>query len=126
MNSTSTTVVAATMAGEAPVTSHPSPCPPWCKERGHRLNHHFGPSSTWHWSPQYHLANAWANGDDASPLMRAELARCDEDDKVGGTSMFVQGEREANLSAAEADIFIAHLQAFVDTLRVLRSQMGDA
>jgi hypothetical protein len=38
--------------------------------------------------------------------------------------LFVQGETTVDLSHVEADMLIAQAQGFVDTLRVLRSQMA--
>jgi hypothetical protein len=88
------------------------------------MGHRFGPTGTFHWSPQYTVSNPrpWAEGDDI--IMTAELVVSDEDDQVGKTSLYVVGASDIDLSPAEADIFIANMQAFVDTLKVLRSQMG--
>ncbi|MGQ4353203.1 hypothetical protein ACN6LJ_001292 [Streptomyces drozdowiczii] len=43
---------------------------------------------------------------------------------MGEPVLYVQGESDIDLTADEADVFIAQAQAFVDTLRVLRQQMG--
>ncbi|WP_329143504.1 hypothetical protein OIU91_06105 [Streptomyces sp. NBC_01456] len=104
--------------------SHPTPCPAWCKDRCHVAGHHFGPTATWHWSPQYVLGNPRPLSDDSPVILTAELSRGDEGDGVGEAVLYVQGMTDIDLSAAEADIFIAQAQAFVDTLRVLRAQMG--
>ncbi|MFF2944058.1 DUF6907 domain-containing protein [Streptomyces niveus] len=105
-------------------TSHPTPCPPWCRDRHAQLAHSFGPTSTWHWSPQYVVDNPRPLDGGPSTLLRAELVRSDEDGVTGGTSLYFQAEGDIDLSADEADIFIAQAQAWVDTLRVLRRQMG--
>ncbi|MFF5703434.1 DUF6907 domain-containing protein [Streptomyces sp. NPDC012794] len=101
------------------VVSHPSACPSWCKDRRTPLAHHFGPSSTAHWSPLYLL-----RGEGSEVLARAELVRLDEGARFGEEALYISGETCVELSPAEADIFIAQAQAFVDTLRVLRRQMS--
>lgn len=108
-----------------PPLMHPTACPSWCKDRGNSAAHHFGPSSTAHWSPQYVLPNPRPLPGADSPLLRAELSRVDEGDRLDRTVLFVQGETDIDLSPDEADIFIAQAQAWVDTLRVLRRQMGN-
>jgi hypothetical protein len=105
-------------------TLHPTPCPSWCKDRSHRIRHSFGPTATWHWSPQYTVGNPRPLDAGPAVILRAELFVGDEGDRRGDASLYVQGETDIDLSAAEADIFITNMQAFVDTLRVLRSQMG--
>lgn len=123
------TVPMPTPAGHAKVAestlpvSHPTPCPSWCKDRHELVQHEYGPTATWHWGHSYQLANPApdATGD---VLLRAELSRCDEDNETGEPRLSLSGESEADLSADEADILIANMQAFVDTLRVLRRQMG--
>ncbi|MCX5138341.1 hypothetical protein [Streptomyces sp. NBC_00338] len=63
--------------------------------------------------------------DASAPVMlRAELYRGDEGTAVGEPILYVQGETDIDLTRDEADVFIAQAQAFVDTLRVLRRQMG--
>lgn len=123
------TVPTSACPGHAPVAestrpvSHPTPCPLWCQHRHEPGQHQYGPTATWHWSHHYQLANPLpdANGD---TLLRAELYQSDEDDATGEQRLSVTGESVADLSADEADILIAQMQAFVDTLRVLRRQMG--
>jgi hypothetical protein len=109
-----------------PPLMHPTPCPPWCKDRSHQINHHFGPTSTWHWSPQYAISNPRPLDAGPAVILRAELCVGDEGDQQGETSLLISGETDIDLSPAEADIFIANMQAFVDTLRVLRQQMDAA
>lgn len=104
--------------------SHPSPCPSWCKDRHYPLGHLFGPTSTAHWSPQAVLSNPHPAGFTAPIMMRAELYRGDEESVLGEVLMFVQGETDVELTADEVDVFIAQAQGWVDTLRVLRRQMG--
>lgn len=106
----------------SPTGSHPSPCPSWCKDGDRPLEHTFGPSTTWHWSPQYRLANPVSEGPDT--LLFAEIVRNDEDSATGEPAMFVQAQGAIEVGADDADILIAQMQAFVDTLRVLRRQMG--
>ncbi|KIF02216.1 hypothetical protein PL81_31085 [Streptomyces sp. RSD-27] len=103
----------------APAVSHPTACPSWCKDRRVPLQHHFGPSSTAHWSPQYVLA-----GEGAELVLRSELVRLDGGDRRGEEVLYVSGESDVELAPDEADIFIAQAQAWVDTLRVLRRQMS--
>ncbi|MFD8142464.1 DUF6907 domain-containing protein [Streptomyces sp. NPDC059708] len=103
----------------APAVSHPTACPSWCKDRHAPLGHHFGPSSTAHWSPQYVV---WGEGSEL--ILRAELVRLDGGDRRGEETLFVSGETDVELTAAEADVFILQAQAWVDTLRVLRRQMS--
>lgn len=112
-------------APTAPMPAHPTACPDWCKDRAHRMGHHFGPTATAHWGPQYRLPNPRPlNADDASVMLRAELFRYDEGARTGETVLYIQGETDVDLSADEADMFIAQAQAFVDTLRVMRRHVG--
>lgn len=99
--------------------AHPTSCPSWCRDRRAPAGHHFGPSSTAHWSPQYVV-----RGEGSELVLRAELVRLDDGDSRGEEVLYVSGESDAELPPAEADIFIAQAQAFVDTLRVLRRQMA--
>lgn len=107
-----------------PAASHPTACPPWCKDRQHPAGHHYGSSSTAHWSPQVQLLNPRPLESVAPVVVRAELYRSDADAALGMPVLYVQGETDIDLSRFEADVFIAQAQAFVDTLRVLRRQMG--
>ncbi|WP_158712444.1 DUF6907 domain-containing protein [Streptomyces sp. NRRL F-5135] len=107
-----------------PPLTHPSPCPSWCKERRQVTEHHFGPSATWHWSPQYKVSNPRPLDGGPETLLRAELVRNDEGTATGPVSLYVQAEGDIDLTADEADIFITQAQAWVDTLRALRRQMG--
>lgn len=104
--------------------AHPTACPAWCKDRDQQMNHYFGPTSTFHWSPQYTVSNPCSVGGGRDVVLRAELCVSDKDDREGEASLCIQGESNIELSSAEADIFIANMQAFVDTLRVLRGQMA--
>lgn len=104
--------------------THPTACPPWCRDRRHPVAHSFGPTSTAHWSPQHHLPTPRPQAGSSPVMLRAELYRGDRDAEVGQTLLYLQGETDIDLNADEADIFIANAQAFVDTLRVLRRQMG--
>ncbi|MFC5802774.1 DUF6907 domain-containing protein [Streptomyces formicae] len=103
--------------------SHPTACPRWCKDRHAPSAHHFGPTSTAHWSPQVILPNPAPLQGASAVMMRAELYRGDFDAGTGEPVLYVQGETDIDMTPDEADIFIAQLQAFVDTLRVLRRQM---
>lgn len=110
--------------GDATVVPHPTPCPSWCKDRRHVEGHHFGPTATWHWGTQHQLANPNPLPDTAPVIMRAELFRNDELNDLGEASMYVSGETDIEMGADEADVFIISMQAFVDTLRAMRCQMG--
>jgi hypothetical protein len=90
------------------------------------MAHRFGPTSTFHWSPQYTVSSPRPFDADSAVILSAELCVGDEDDQQGETTLYVYGDTDIDLSAAEADIFIANMQAFVDTLRVLRQQMDAA
>lgn len=57
-------------------------------------------------------------------LLCAELMRTDEGDGRGETVMYVQGASDAELNAAEADMLIADVAAWVAKLKVQRRQMG--
>ncbi|MFG3510222.1 DUF6907 domain-containing protein [Streptomyces sp. NPDC047821] len=102
---------------------HPTACPAWCKDRHAPAVHHFGPSVTWHWSPQYRLANPRPLEGGSASLLRAELVRSDAGGSVGSVRLFVQAEGDVDLTGDEADAFIAAAEAFVERLRVLRRQM---
>ena len=102
----------------APV-AHPTLCPPWCADRSHPANHHFGPSMTAHFSPQQRLSAAGA----VESLLRVELMRTDERDDRGETMMYVQGAADVELSRDEADLFIADFEAMLAKLKVQRRQM---
>ncbi|MFF4746816.1 DUF6907 domain-containing protein [Streptomyces sp. NPDC001268] len=108
----------------APAVAHPSACPSWCKDRRHPAGHHFGPTSTAHWSPQVVLPNPSPLPGTSAVMMRAELYRGDFDSDTGIAVLYVQAETDIELTPDEADVFIAQAQAFVDTLRVLRRQMN--
>ncbi|MEE6264917.1 hypothetical protein V2E29_04550 [Streptomyces diastatochromogenes] len=107
---------------ESPV-QHPTPCPLWCRDRHAPTKHVFGPSVTSHWGIQARLDNpaVFAAGES---FMRAELFRYDGGSDAGETTLYVQGQTDVEMSAPEVDLLIVQAQAFVDTLRVLRSQMG--
>ncbi len=105
-------------------TSHPTPCPSWCKDRRHPEGHHYGPTATWHWSPQVRLTNPDPLPDTIPVILRAELFRNDEDDQLGEPSMYVSGETDIEMGRDEVDVFIIQLQAFVDAVRIMRRQMG--
>ncbi|WSM09071.1 hypothetical protein OIE74_32830 [Streptomyces sp. NBC_01716] len=62
------------------------------------------------------------NGPDV--IVRAELFRLDELDSSSEEVIYVQGEGQREMSGPELDVFIAQAQGFVDSLRVLRGQLG--
>lgn len=107
-----------------PPTSHPTACSSWCKDRRHVEGHHYGPTATWHWGTQYRLANPAPLNGDAPVFMRAELFRADEGDQLGEVSMYLSGETDIEMGRDEVDVFLIQAQAFVDTVRVMRQQMG--
>jgi hypothetical protein len=114
----------ATVAPTPTPTSHPTPCPSWCKDRRHVEGHHFGPTATWHWGTQVRLANPSPLPDAIPVVLRAELFRSDEDDRLGEVSMYVSGETDMEMGRGEVDVFIVQAQAFVDSVRAMRRQMG--
>lgn len=122
--STSSTAQPSTTAPALLPTSHPTPCPSWCRDRRHVEGHHFGPTATWHWGTQYQLANPAPLAGEAPVFVRAELFRCDEDDQRGEVSMYLSGETDIEMGRDEVDVLIVQAQAFVDTLRAMRQQMG--
>ncbi|WP_407563343.1 DUF6907 domain-containing protein [Streptomyces sp. 184] len=99
---------------------HPTPCPPWCKDRA-ASRHDAGPSLTPHFSQQIQL-----DVPGAGVLARAELVRLDETGERSEAALFIQGESTAELSGVEADLFIARAEAWVDGLRALRREMAGA
>lgn len=103
---------------------HPTACPSWCKDRHHVEGHHFGPTATWHWGTQYRLTNPAPLDGDAPVFVRAELFRADEGNGLGEVSMYLSGETDIEMSRDEVDVFVIQAQAFVDTLRTMRRQMG--
>lgn len=104
--------------------AHPTPCPSWCRDRRQPARHHFGPTVTWHWGQQVRLANPAPLDHDVPVILRAELFRSDEDGETGEASMYLSGETDIEMGRDEVDVFIVQAQAFVDTLRVMRRQMG--
>lgn len=112
---------------ERPVTTapvaHPTPCPAWCKDSHRPMAHSFDRTSTAHWSPQVQLPNPNPLPGSSAVMLRAELYRGDQGAEMAETLLYVQGETDIELTAHEADVFIAHAQAWVDSLRVLRRQM---
>ncbi|MGW2861905.1 DUF6907 domain-containing protein [Streptomyces sp. NPDC001205] len=115
---------AATSMPEVPVTSHPTGCPSWCSGLGDPLGHEFGPTNTVHWGNGYLLRSPLTvpQGGDGV-LMRARLYRYDEAGEPVTPKLIIHAEEEAELDAIEADILIAHTEAFLGTLRALRAQM---
>jgi hypothetical protein len=105
-------------------TAHPTPCPSWCRDRKQPAQHHFGPTVTWHWSPQYQLRNPAPLDNDIPVIVRAELFRCDEGDVVGEPSLYLSGETDMELGRDETEIFIGQLRGFVDTMEIMLRQMG--
>lgn len=109
-----------------PVTSsHPTACPSWCRER-HSVAASAPLQTTAHLSPTHKLLNPQPMAAQPEALLQAELFQLDERADLGLTRLYVSGAGDAELDGPEADIFIAQMQAFVDTLRVLRRQMGHA
>lgn len=123
MESTTTTVLAPSPIA-TPAVTHPTECPSWCKDRTRPVDHHFGPSSTAHWSPQLVLPNPSPLPGTSEVLLRAELCRIDAGDRLGGQVLYVSGESDIEVTGAKADALIAQMQSFVDRLRLLRGQMG--
>lgn len=106
----------------APIV-HPTACPSWCVEIGRPMDHHFGPTSTSHFSRKFALDGVCsAVAGDEPTMMRASLYRLDTD-RCGETVLSLYGETETELTANEADIFIGNLQAFLNTVHVLRRGM---
>ncbi|MFD5419453.1 hypothetical protein ACFWJT_15690 [Streptomyces sp. NPDC127069] len=106
-------------SGPGPV-AHPSPCPSWCKDYGSPMRHHFGPSSTAHWSRQVVLP-----GEGGELLARAELVRLDGADRLGETVLHLSGESEVEVEElVDVDVLIAQGEAWVAGLRVLRAWMA--
>lgn len=103
---------------------HPTACPPWCKHRRAPQTHHFGPTMTWHWGPQFQLRNPDALSDVIPVIVRAQLFRCDEGDATGEQGLYLSGETDVELGRDDAEIFIGQMQGFVDTMRLMLQQMG--
>jgi hypothetical protein len=102
--------------------THPTACTSWCKDRHFPVGHNHGPRDTAHRSPSLVLSSPDPRpGEDL--FARAELFQLDELSDTGETVLYVEGETSFPLNGPEADIFIAQAQAWLDGLRVLRSQM---
>ncbi|MFI5831049.1 DUF6907 domain-containing protein [Streptomyces sp. NPDC051578] len=103
------------------VTSAGQACPSWCREV-------HGPGVTgWlatHQSTQYGLANPAPLEGYPEVMLRTQLTRVERCDQASRTVLYIAGDGDVELTADEADVFILQAQAFVDTLRVLRRQMG--
>lgn len=112
---------------QAPVAvrsvTHPTACPAWCKDSRYPAGHNHSPRDTAHRSFELELAAPGADRSDT--LVRAELFRLDENADIGDACLWVVGETAFELTPRELDVFLVQAQAFVDTLRVLRGQMGD-
>jgi hypothetical protein len=106
-----------------PTTLHPSPCPPWCRQP-HSIAASAPHQTTGHMSLAHSMPNPQPLDEDSTVFLRAQLYQLDEGNEVGWTRMYIAGETDVELNAEEADIFITQMQAFVDTLRILRRQMG--
>lgn len=121
-----------TVLHDAPVVSpqpspvvHPTACPEWCKDSRFPAGHNHGPRDTAHRSFELKLAPP-GGSTDSTVLVRAELFRLDENADTGDACLWVAGQTEFALTPRGFDIFLVQAQAFVDTLRVLRRQMGAA
>lgn len=85
------------------------------------MRHNFTPRDTVHQSVSLALA---APGGEV--LVRAELFRLDELSDVGDTGLWIEGATSVELGGPEGNIFLAQGQAFLDGVRILLAQMGDA
>lgn len=108
-------------APSAPVVSHPTSCPSWCKDRNFPAGHNSSPRDTAHRSRALELKLSGET--DTVVLVRAELFRLDELDDIGETVLYVQGEEEQGSSGLDVEMFVASLVAFTDNVRVLHRQM---
>jgi hypothetical protein len=116
---------AITHSGVTPPLAHPTACPSWCVESGNPMDHHFGPTATVHEGQRFLLANPGPTLVEPSGiLMRASLYRYDKTGEPITPTLAIHGEEECEVDAHGADVLIANVQAFLDTLRVLRRQMG--
>lgn len=111
------------VAATSVTTAHPTACPSWCKDGRFPAGHNHSERDTAHRSFELRLA-APGSSTASAVLARAELFRLDENADVGDTILWVSGETEFALTPREVDAFLVQAQAFVDTLRVLRQQMG--
>jgi hypothetical protein len=111
--------------GTVPATpvTHPTPCPVWCKDGRYPAGHNHGLRDTAHRSFELKLA-APGTSTASSVLVRAELFRLDENAGIGDACLWIAGQTEFALTPSEFDVFLVQAQAFVDSLRVLRAQMG--
>lgn len=102
--------------------THPTACPSWCKDGYYPAGHNHSANDTAHRSLSLTLASPSPRvGEDI--LVRAEVFRLDELSDIGETVLYLEGETSFQLTAPEADIWLAQAQAFLDGVRVLRSQM---
>ncbi len=107
----------------APV-SHPTPCAAWCREK-HLASACATLGMTIHLSAEHSVANPDPlDGDSSDALIKAQLLKIDRSPDEDTFVMYLGGESDVEVDKDGADILIAQMQAFVDTLRVLRRQMG--
>lgn len=101
----------------------PASCPSWCRET-HDVTACGVLGVTTHLSSEHSVANPDPLDDAPALMMRAQLLKIDRAQGENTLVMYVNGESDVELGGDDADILIAQMQAFVDTLRVLRRQMG--
>lgn len=104
-------------------SAHPAACPSWCRER-HDAAACASLGLMPHLSAEYRVENPAPLDDESAFMLRAQLLQIDRVTGEDTLVMYVSGESDVELEADEADVLIAQMQAFVDTLRVLRRQMG--
>ncbi|RPK56183.1 hypothetical protein EES43_24385 [Streptomyces sp. ADI96-02] len=103
--------------------AHPTLCPAWCRE-SHQAAACATMRMTVHLSAEHSVANPDPlDGDVADALIKAQLLKIDRTPDDDTLVMYLSGETDAEVDKNGADILIAQMQAFVDTLRVLRRQM---
>ncbi|MEU0354930.1 DUF6907 domain-containing protein [Streptomyces cyaneofuscatus] len=108
------------------LAAHPTPCPAWCREK-HQASACAALRMTIHLSAEHGVANPDPlDGDLTDVLIKAQLLKIDRTPEEDTFVMYLSGETDVEVDKDGADILIAQMQAFVDTLRVLRRQMDAA
>lgn len=102
----------------------PPPCPSWCTG-GHDAAHTSELGVVSHLSPTYTLPNPAPLEGSMDTVLRVALIRTDSVDRgVGVAQFYLCGESEVELPAAQAEVFLAQVKAFIDAMLVLHGQMG--
>ncbi|MFD8919425.1 DUF6907 domain-containing protein [Streptomyces sp. NPDC059569] len=98
-------------------------CPTWCLG-GHNAEYAAQTGVLTHLSTEYFLPNPKPLSETAETVLRVALIRTDSQTEKGRAKFYLCGESEVEVTASEAEIFLAQLEAFTSVASILRSQMG--